>query len=56
MEILRLKMLFAAIAALLTAAWLASIDPALLFQGFWPLRGLLIPFPAYAVASVGFWK
>ena len=52
MEIFRLKMLFAAIAALLTAAWLASIDPALLFQGFWPLRGLLIPFTG--ILAIGF--
>lgn len=52
MEILRLKLLFAAIAALLTIAWLFSIDPAGLVRGFWALRGLLIPFTG--ILAIGF--
>jgi len=52
MEIRRLKFLFAAIAALLTLAWLSSIDLTGLSRGFWPLRGLLIPFTG--ILAIGF--
>lgn len=39
----RLKLAFIAIAALVIALWLASIDVRQLSGGFWPVRGLLVP-------------
>lgn len=40
---MRLKLAFAAIAALVVTMWLASIDWALMSGGFWSVRGLLVP-------------
>lgn len=40
----RIRIAFALLLALLAAAWLASVHAGGLPTGFWPLRGLLIPF------------
>jgi len=40
---MRLKLVFAAIAAGVIGLWLTSIDMPLLTGGFWPVRGLLVP-------------
>jgi predicted ferric reductase len=39
----RLKLAFAAVAALVIALWFISIDWSLLSGGFWAVRGLLVP-------------
>lgn len=52
MEITRLKLAFLALAALIAAAWLLSVEPAALAAGFWPLRRLLIPFTG--ALAIGF--
>lgn len=39
----RLKVAFAAVAIVVLALWLISIDASLLTGGFWPLRGVLVP-------------
>ncbi|WP_291209344.1 ferric reductase-like transmembrane domain-containing protein [Hyphomonas sp.] len=39
----RIKLAFIAVAALVIALWLMSIDTALISGGFWSVRGLLVP-------------
>lgn len=54
MELVRLRRVFAGLVALLLLVWLLSVEPGRLLEGFWAVRGLLVPLTGMlAVAMMG---